>query len=56
MVGQYLVLGKQAHDASLVATMMVHGVRRLLTFNGDDFKRYEPPIEIIAPASVTPTA
>ncbi len=52
LVGQNLVLGKQAHDANLVATMLVHGVDRLLTFNGDDFKRFES-VQIIAPASVT---
>ncbi len=51
LVSEYLVLGKQAHDANLVATMLVHGVRRLLTFNGDDFKRYVS-VEVISPASV----
>ena len=32
--------GRQVHDANIVATMLVHGVRRLLTFNGADFKRF----------------
>jgi hypothetical protein len=29
-----------AHDARLVAAMIVHGVTHLLTFNGADFARY----------------
>jgi predicted nucleic acid-binding protein len=34
------VLGKTAYDARLVATMRVHGVNSILTFNDSDFKRY----------------
>ena len=34
------VAGKQVHDANIVATMLAHGERRLLTFNGSDFRRY----------------
>ncbi len=41
------VRGKQVHDARLVATMLTHGVRFLLTFNGDDFQRYADLITII---------
>jgi predicted nucleic acid-binding protein len=48
LVSQYLVSGKQAHDAHLVAAMQVYGLRQLLTFNGDDFKRY-PGITILHP-------
>jgi predicted nucleic acid-binding protein len=36
----YIVCGKQAHDARLVAVMKVHGVGRILTFNAGDFARY----------------
>ena len=32
--------GKQVHDANLVATMLAHGVTRLLTFNEGDFRRF----------------
>ena len=51
---QYQVQGKQAHDARLVAAMMVHGVPHLLTFNMDDFKRYADitavhPTSVVAP-------
>jgi predicted nucleic acid-binding protein len=52
LVGRHLVLGKQGHDAHLVATMLVHGVRRILTFNVDDFRRYAS-VEVIAPTSAS---
>ena len=35
------VMGAKVHDARLVAAMNVHGVRRILTFNTDDFKRFD---------------
>ena len=35
--------GKQVHDANIVATMLAHGERRLLTFNIRDFRRYRRP-------------
>jgi predicted nucleic acid-binding protein len=38
--------GKQVHDANVVATMLAHGVRHLLTFNVADFRRFEPLIAI----------
>lgn len=41
--------GKQIHDANIVATMRAHGLPRLLTFNGADFRRFEPMITILAP-------
>ena len=43
------VTGVQAHDARLVAAMKVYGVKRILTFNTQDFVRY-PNIEVIRPA------
>ena len=51
LVSKHFVLGKQAHDANLLATMLVHGVKQLLTFNGADFKRYDG-VEVIEPAKV----
>jgi predicted nucleic acid-binding protein len=33
--------GKTAHDARLVAAMRTHGLTEPLTFNGDDFRRYD---------------
>src|ERR1700676_1833464 len=40
LVTQYQVLGKNAHDARLVAAMQRHGITHIVSFNGDDFKRY----------------
>ena len=40
LVNEYQVLGVQVHDARLVATMRVHGISHILTFNGKDFTRY----------------
>jgi len=40
LVSQHGILGKQVHDARLVALLNMHGVPRLLTFNVEDFQRY----------------
>jgi predicted nucleic acid-binding protein len=39
--------GKQIHDANIVAVMLVHGVKRLVTHNLDDFKAYAQWIDIL---------
>ena len=39
--------GQQIHDANIVATMLAHGERRLLTFNISDFRRFEDRIELM---------
>ena len=39
--------GRQIHDANIVATMLTHGERRLLTFNTADFQRYGDRIELL---------
>lgn len=44
----YNVSGTQVHDARLVASMLVYGVKKILTFNDKDFARYKP-IEAIHP-------
>jgi predicted nucleic acid-binding protein len=41
--------GRQVHDANVVATMLAHGERRLLTFNEADFRRFSALIEVITP-------
>ena len=38
--------GKQVHDANLVATIIVNDIKRLLTCNVSDFKRFVPTIEL----------
>lgn len=47
----HAVSGVQVHDARLVAAMHVHGVPHLLTFNGDDFRRY-PDIVAVHPQDI----
>ncbi|WP_428307861.1 type II toxin-antitoxin system VapC family toxin [Lacipirellula sp.] len=49
LVNHHEVVGKQAHDARLVAAMVRHGVTHLLTFNAQDFARFS---EIVV---LTPT-
>lgn len=41
LVVDYAVQGAVIHDARLVAVMKVHGISNLLTFNKDDFKRFQ---------------
>ena len=40
LVVKYKVSGVQVHDARLVASMHVHGIGRILTFDDRDFARY----------------
>jgi predicted nucleic acid-binding protein len=49
LAGRHLVSGKQAHDAHLVAVMLVYAVTDILTFNIADFQRY-PGITVLNPA------
>ncbi len=51
LVAQHAVMGKLAHDARIVAAMKVHGITHLLTFNHDDFKRFQD-ITIVTPDEV----
>jgi predicted nucleic acid-binding protein len=46
------VMGKQVYDARLAAAMLVHNLTHLLTFNGDDFKRFTE-IAVVNPRDVT---
>ena len=39
--------GRQIHDANIVATMLAHGERRLLTFNTADFRRFRDRIDLV---------
>ena len=48
LIAMHEVRGVHAHDARLVAAMNVYGIRRILTFNGDDFGRYR--IDVVAPS------
>ena len=51
LVRTHRVSGRNTHDARLVAAMYVHGVDKILTFNGKDFARYTR-ITVIDPASI----
>ena len=55
VVGATGVVGKQVHDARLVAVCHVYGVSHLLTFNGAHFTRlaeFGPGVAVVDPASV----
>lgn len=53
LVVTYSVMGVKVHDARLVATMLVHGVTDILTFNTDDFKRFSQ-ITAVHPTAINP--
>jgi predicted nucleic acid-binding protein len=53
LIVKYQVMGKQVHDARLVAAMITHQITHLLTFNIDDFKRFSE-IVVVDPRNVTP--
>ncbi len=40
--------GRQIHDANIVATMLAHGERQILTLNTAHFHRYRDLIELTA--------
>ena len=53
LVVKYRVSGVQVHDARLVASMLVHDVTHILTFNTQDFTRYAPEgIAAVNPSAV----
>ena len=55
LVGTLGVIGKQVHDARLVAVCHVHGLTDLLTFNVAHFARmagFGPGLVVVDPASV----
>ncbi len=45
------VKGVQVHDAKLVASMLVHGMTHVITFNGKDFQRFSN-IKVVDPSSI----
>lgn len=48
LVSSLGVVGRQVHDARIVAVMKAHAVTHLVTFNVRDFRRY-PDVTIIDP-------
>ncbi len=51
LVSAYSVLGKQLHDARLVAIMLTYRVTHILTFNTDHFAHYTQVVAV-DPAAV----
>lgn len=47
LIEQFPVGGSQIHDANIVATMQVYGIRHLLTHNVSDFERFSEVITIL---------
>jgi predicted nucleic acid-binding protein len=41
LVTSHGIVGSRAHDVRLVAAMLTHGITHILTFNVDDFRRFE---------------
>lgn len=55
LAGAYAVVGKQVHDARLVAVCHVHRVTHILTFNVAHFTRlasFGPGLRVVDPGSV----
>ncbi|HSH82262.1 MAG TPA: type II toxin-antitoxin system VapC family toxin [Herpetosiphonaceae bacterium] len=48
LVTTVTVAGKQIHDGNIVATMLAHGVRALVTHNVKDFARFNQFITIVS--------
>jgi predicted nucleic acid-binding protein len=53
LIATYNVIGKQVHDARLVAMMLAWQIESVLTLNDRDFRRFEPEgITIVTPAEL----
>lgn len=52
LIAQHAVAGKNSHDARIAAAMRVHGINHLLTFNVDDFKRFQTVMTVVEPKQV----
>jgi predicted nucleic acid-binding protein len=55
LVGALAVIGKQVHDARLMAVCHVHAVRHVLTFNVSHFVRmagFGPGVAVVDPTTV----
>lgn len=47
-------IGKQIHDANIIATMIAYDIQRLATFNPDHMKRFAAHISLITlPSEIT---
>ncbi|HUI29689.1 MAG TPA: PIN domain-containing protein [Candidatus Acidoferrales bacterium] len=48
---RYNVVRQEIYDLQIVATMLSNGIRRIYTYNADDFSKY-PDIEVLTPDAV----
>lgn len=56
LLKKHSVVGKQVHDARLVALMLTRQIQTILSLNARDFKRYEPEgVSIVTPDDVVVT-
>jgi predicted nucleic acid-binding protein len=55
LVTTHHVIGKSAHDARLVAAMIVHGISHILNFNTADFARF-PGVTALDPLPLAAAA
>lgn len=51
LIVDFNIIGKPAHDARLVAAMLVRGINHILTFNVNNFARF-PFVTTVSPASI----
>ena len=49
LLAQHTSGGKQTHEANIIATMLAHGIPRLLTFSEAGFRRFNVLIEVVTP-------
>ncbi len=47
IIADYNVSGKNAHDARIVAFMIMHGIKKLYTLNLSDFARFNSIIDFV---------
>lgn len=51
IITDYDIKGVQVHDARIAASVMVHNIRYLLTFNTGDFERFKQ-ITVVSPSDI----
>ena len=52
LVVAHEVSGLETHDARIVAAMKLHNITHVLTFNEQDFRRYQSIITVATPSTV----
>jgi predicted nucleic acid-binding protein len=47
LIRRHNIVGPAIHDANIAATILANGVKRIVTDNGADFRRFAPDIEVV---------